>query len=100
MAAYEPFKGTVDTGRNGALVSTASGELSSNATYGSLQARGMLFIHPQTLVYAGMVIGESNKPTSLHLNPTAKKQLTTIRAAGADFPSYLIAIFRPPEVIL
>ncbi|KAF9552484.1 hypothetical protein CPC08DRAFT_728592 [Agrocybe pediades] len=66
----------------------------------SLQARGMLFIHPQTLVYAGMVIGESNKPTSLHLNPTTQKQLTTIRAAGADFPSYLIAIFRPPEVIL
>ncbi|KAF4622429.1 hypothetical protein D9613_008997 [Agrocybe pediades] len=81
--AYEPFKGAIDTGRNGALISMASGESSAYAM-APLQARGTLFIHPQTLVYPGMVIGESNKPASLHLNPTVKKQLTNIRAAGAD----------------
>lgn len=49
-----------------------------------LQARGTLFIHPQTQVYPGMVIGESSKQTELFLNPCIKKQLTNIRAAAAD----------------
>ena len=31
-----------------------------------------------------MVIGESSKTTDLFLNPCIKKQLTNIRAAGAD----------------
>ena len=31
-----------------------------------------------------MVIGESSKPQDLYLNPCVKKQLTNIRAAGAD----------------
>ncbi|KAF8901354.1 hypothetical protein CPB84DRAFT_1836409 [Gymnopilus junonius] len=80
---YEPFKGAIDTGRNGALISMASGE-SSGYAMAPLQARGTLFIHPQTQVYPGMVIGESSKSTDLYLNPTVKKQLTNIRAAGAD----------------
>ncbi|KIM34879.1 hypothetical protein M413DRAFT_450027 [Hebeloma cylindrosporum] len=80
---YEPFKGAIDTGRNGALISMASGE-SSGYAMAPLQARGTLFIHPQTQVYPGMVIGESSKSTELYLNPTLKKQLTNIRAAAAD----------------
>jgi len=99
---YESFKGAIDTGRNGALISMASGE-SSGYAMAPLQARGTLFIHPQTqgneiniiflkssalftrpIVYPGMVIGESSKSTELYLNPTVKKQLTNIRAAAAD----------------
>ena len=44
---YESFKGAIDTGRNGALISMASGE-SSGYAMAPLQARGTLFIHPQT----------------------------------------------------
>ena len=99
---YEPYKGAIDTGRNGALISMALGE-SSGYAMAPLQARGTLFIHAQTqgnqplffytkifhlqtshTVYPGMVIGESSKTTDLHLNPCIKKQLTNIRAAGAD----------------
>lgn len=101
---YEPFKGPIDTGRNGALISMAVGE-SSGYAMAPLQARGTLFIHPQTqgkvhipkiiisipftffsflTVYPGMVIGESSKTTDLYLNPCIKKQLTNIRAAAAD----------------
>ena len=98
---YEPYKGPIETGRNGALISMAAGE-SSGYSMAPLQARGTLFIHPQTqgknifflfnipftnfshLVYPGMVIGESSKTTDLYLNPCIKKQLTNIRAAGAD----------------
>ncbi|PPQ78778.1 hypothetical protein CVT25_010651 [Psilocybe cyanescens] len=80
---YEAYRGPMDTGRNGALISMASGE-SSGYSMAPLQARGTLFIHPQTQVYPGMVIGESSKAAELYLNPCIKKQLTNIRAAGAD----------------
>ncbi|CAA7269395.1 unnamed protein product [Cyclocybe aegerita] len=80
---YEPYKGAIDTGRNGALISMMTGE-SSGYAMAPLQARGTLFIHPQTQVYPGMVIGESSKAADLYLNPCVKKQLTNIRAAGAD----------------
>ncbi|EAU81604.2 GTP-binding protein TypA [Coprinopsis cinerea okayama7 len=80
---YEPYKGAIDTGRNGALISMASGESSGYAMM-PLQARGTMFIHPQTQVYPGMVIGESSKSQDLYLNPCVKKQLTNIRAAAAD----------------
>jgi GTP-binding protein len=43
---YEPYKGAIDTGRNGALISMAMGE-SSGYAMAPLQARGILFIHPQ-----------------------------------------------------
>ncbi|TFK22240.1 GTP-binding protein TypA [Coprinopsis marcescibilis] len=80
---YEPFKGNLDTGRNGALISMAAGETSGYAMM-PLQARGTMFIHPQVQVYPGMVIGESSKSQDLYINPTLKKQLTNIRAAAAD----------------
>ncbi|KAF8057408.1 P-loop containing nucleoside triphosphate hydrolase protein [Lyophyllum atratum] len=81
--AYEPYRGAIDTGRNGALVSMASGEPSGYAI-APLQARGTMFIHPGGQVYPGMVIGESSKSQDLYLNPCVKKQLTNIRAAAAD----------------
>ncbi|KAF7332380.1 GTP-binding protein [Mycena kentingensis (nom. inval.)] len=81
--AYEPYKGVIETGRNGSLISMAQGEASAYAI-APLQARGTMFIHPGTMVYSGMVIGESSKSLDMYLNPCQKKQLTNIRAAGAD----------------
>ncbi|KAF6752444.1 GTP-binding protein TypA [Ephemerocybe angulata] len=80
---YEPYRGAMDTGRNGALISCAAGETSGYAMM-PLQARGTMFIHPQIQVYPGMVIGESSKSQDMYINPCVKKQLTNIRAAGAD----------------
>jgi GTP-binding protein TypA/BipA len=80
---YQPYKGPIDTGRNGSLISMANGETSAYAM-APLQARGTLFIHPQTNVYPGMVVGECSKAQDLYVNPCLKKQLTNIRAAGAD----------------
>ncbi|KAF9443773.1 hypothetical protein P691DRAFT_712806 [Macrolepiota fuliginosa MF-IS2] len=80
---YEPYKGEVDTGRRGSLISMTDGASSAYAM-APLQARGTMFIHPGTQVYPGMVIGEAGKAQDLYLNPCLKKQLTNIRAAGAD----------------
>ncbi|KAJ3569263.1 hypothetical protein NP233_g5162 [Leucocoprinus birnbaumii] len=80
---YEPYKGEVDTGRRGSLISMIDGTSSAYAM-APLQARGTLFINPGTQVYPGMVIGEAGKAQDLYLNPCLKKQFTNIRAAGAD----------------
>ncbi|KAK0236873.1 P-loop containing nucleoside triphosphate hydrolase protein [Armillaria nabsnona] len=80
---YMPYKGPIDTGRNGSLISMSLGESSAYAI-APLQARGIMFIHPTTNVYPGMVIGECSKASDLYVNPCEKKKLTNIRAAGAD----------------
>ncbi|KAH0580212.1 hypothetical protein H2248_001732 [Termitomyces sp. 'cryptogamus'] len=81
--AYMPYRGAIDTGRNGALISMAAGETSGYAL-APLQARGTMFVGPGEQVYPGMIIGESSKPLDLHLNPCVKKQLTNIRSVIAD----------------
>ncbi|KAJ7708226.1 P-loop containing nucleoside triphosphate hydrolase protein [Mycena rosella] len=80
---YEPFKGVIETGRNGSLISMAQGEASAYSIM-PLQARGIMFIPPGTQVYAGMVIGESSKALDMYVNPCLKKALTNMRSAGAD----------------
>jgi GTP-binding protein len=49
-----------------------------------LQARGKLFINPGAEVYPGMIIGEHSRDNDLEVNCVEAKQLTNIRAAGAD----------------
>lgn len=44
---YEPYKGEVDTGRRGSLISMVDG-VSSAYAMAPLQARGTMFIHPGT----------------------------------------------------
>ncbi|KAJ6531388.1 GTP-binding protein TypA [Mycena vulgaris] len=80
---YEPYKGPIETGRNGSLISMALGEASAYSIM-PLQARGVMFIPPGTQVYPGMVIGESSKALDMYVNPCLKKQLTNVRSAGAD----------------
>ncbi|KAJ6482819.1 GTP-binding protein TypA [Mycena vitilis] len=80
---YEPYKGPIETGRNGSLISMSQGEASAYSLV-PLQARGVLFITPTTQVYSGMVIGESSKSLDMYVNPCLKKQLTNVRSAGAD----------------
>lgn len=47
------------------------------------------------IVYAGMVIGECSKAQDLNVNPCGTKQLTNIRAAGADAK----IVVSPPRVM-
>jgi GTP-binding protein len=50
----------------------------------NLHKRGELFIGQGEPVYEGMIFGESARPEEMQANPTRPKQLTNIRAAGAD----------------
>lgn len=61
-------------------------ETGESTPYGlyQAQARGRLFIPPQTKVYAGMIVGENAKANDIDVNVCKKKQLTNIRASGSD----------------
>ena len=50
----------------------------------NLQERGTLYIGPGIDVYEGMVIGNTSKGEEMTVNPTKGKQLTNMRASGAD----------------
>jgi GTP-binding protein len=80
---YEPFKGEILHRQRGALVSMESGIASAYAMF-KLQERSVFFIEPGTRVYEGMVVGENSRSNDMHVNVTKTKQLTNMRASGAD----------------
>lgn len=80
---YAPHKGTIDSHRRGALISTDDGEAVAFALW-NLEERGTLFVSPGDKVYQGMVIGENSRDNDLEVNPLKGKQLTNMRASGKD----------------
>ena len=80
---YGPYKGEMDTRRNGVLISSENGTAIAYSLW-KLQDRGPMFIDANVPVYVGMIIGEHTKSNDLEVNPTKSKQLTNIRAAGKD----------------
>lgn len=92
---YAPIKkGEVSDRNNGVLISNCSGATTAFALW-NLQERGNLFVHPQTDVYEGMIIGLHNRDSDLVVNPTKAKQLTNVRAAGSDDS----IILTPPKIM-
>lgn len=80
---YQPWKGTIEKRNNGSLISMENGNAFAYAI-DKLQDRGKFFIEPQTDVYMGQVIGESNKEGDIVVNVTKSKKLTNMRASGSD----------------
>ncbi|WQY60098.1 translational GTPase TypA [Helicobacter pylori] len=80
---FRPFSGSVESRKNGALISMENGEATAFSLF-NIQERGTLFINPQTKVYVGMVIGEYSRDNDLDVNPIKSKHLTNMRASGSD----------------
>ncbi|MBW6431683.1 translational GTPase TypA [Patescibacteria group bacterium] len=80
---YEPLGGDIVSTRNGVLVASESGKA---AGYGLsiAQGRGTVFIHPQTQVYQGMIVGLNSRENEIDINVTKEKKLTNVRASGSD----------------
>ena len=51
-----------------------------------------MFIGPSERVYKGMIIGEHNRDSDLHVNPCKEKKLTNHRASGKDDNTVLTPI--------
>ena len=75
--SYAPYKGDISGRRNGALVSTETGQAVAYALF-NLQDRGVMFVSPQDKVYEGMVVGEHNRDNDLGVNVLKGKKLTNV----------------------
>jgi GTP-binding protein len=80
---YEPYKGPIDAGRKGVLVSNSDGETAAFALW-NLEDRGFMFVGGGEKCYQGMIIGENSRWDDLDVNPMKAKQLTNVRASGKD----------------
>ncbi len=80
---YKPFKGAIPGRNNGVLVSKNQGPCTAYSIE-KLQDRGKFFVDPGEEIYAGMIVGEQNKPGDLVVNIVEGKQLNNMRAAGKD----------------
>ncbi len=80
---YDTYRGELENERNGALVVLENGTTTTYSLH-NLQERGTLFVGPGEEVYAGQVVGENARDNELVINPTKRKQLNNIRAAGSD----------------
>ena len=78
-----PWQGDIQARRTGSLVADRAGTTRPYALF-HLQPRGTLFVGPNTTVYEGMVVGETNRPKDLDVNVTREKKLTNMRAAAKD----------------
>ncbi|MDD4431632.1 MAG: translational GTPase TypA, partial [Bacteroidales bacterium] len=90
---YQPYKGEIERRENGSMIAIETGVA---VAYGmdKLQDRGRFFIYPGDEVYAGQVVGESNKEGDLVINVNKTKKLTNVRASGTDDKASL-----PPPII-
>ena len=80
---YEPYKGEITHRTKGAMVAMEQGTSSAYAMF-KLQESSIFFIEPGTKVYEGMVVGENSSDIDMRVNVTKTKQLTNMRASGAD----------------
>lgn len=80
---YEPFKGEISSRTKGALISMENGIASSYAMW-KLQERSQFFVESGTRVYEGMIVGENSRENDMRVNVCKTKQLTNMRASGAD----------------
>ena len=83
FSGYEPYKGDLSTRNRGAVIQLEDGIATAYAMW-KLQERMMFFIEPGTRVYRGMIVGENARDEDIIVNVCKTKQLTNMRASGAD----------------
>ncbi len=93
---YQKYSGETATRQAGVMISKTAGKAVAFALFG-LQERGEIFIRPGDQLYEGMIIGVNNKGRDLVVNAAREKELTNIRAAGAD---EAIKLIPPRELTL
>ena len=84
----QPVEGEIKSTRSGAIISTETG-MSTAYSIKTIQERGELFIHPQTYVYEGMIIGKQNRPDDLSVNVCREKKLTNHRASSSEISEHI-----------
>lgn len=84
FSGYQSFLGGEVGGRHqGVLIATDTG---TATTYGiqSVEDRGVMFIHPGTEVYEGMIVGEHSRDNDIVVNICKEKHVTNVRSATKE----------------
>lgn len=91
--SFQPYRGDIEKRENGSMIAIETG---TAVAYGmdKLKDRGSFFVTPGDDVYAGQVVGESNKEGDLVINVTKTKKMSNVRASGTDDKATL-----PPPII-
>lgn len=82
LLGYEPLS-SKKISSPGLIIATNSGSVTAYSL-DKKKDRGIFFVEPGQVVYAGMVIGEHNRESNLEINCTDSKKLTNMRASGKD----------------
>jgi len=80
---YGPYKGELPRRKNGVLISMDACDAVGFAMM-SLEDRGVIFVHPGTKCYEGMIVGEHARENDLVVNIGKVKKLSNMRSSGAD----------------
>ena len=80
---YDEYRGEITKRDVGSMISGFAGTTMAYSLW-KLEERGPMLVEPGTDVYEGMIIGEHLKGGDLVVNPNKNKQLTNMRASGAD----------------
>lgn len=83
MIGFREYTGEIEKRDVGSMISMATGK-ALGFSLANLQQRGALYISPNVQVYEGMVIGNVSRGEDMTVNPIKGKQLTNMRASGAD----------------
>lgn len=80
---FEDHKGDIPQRINGAIISQEEG-VATGYALNNIGERAMMFLHPGTKVYEGMIVGMNSRSEDMVVNPCKAKKVTNMRAAGSD----------------
>jgi GTP-binding protein len=83
LLGYEPWQGPIGVSRNGVLVASETGVVTSFAM-AAAQERAQTFVEPQAQVYEGMVVGMNSRPEDIAFNITKEKKQSNVRSSTSD----------------
>ena len=94
FAGYRKMAGEIPSRTRGSLIAWENGDAT---TFGlkNAEERGTLFIKPGAPIYAGMVVGENQRPGDLEVNICKAKHLNNMRSAIRDIDVRLT----PPRLL-
>ena len=80
---YAPIRATMYRRQNGVMVATADGQATTYSML-NLSQRGILFVEPQDVIYAGQIVGENARDGDLGVNIVKGKAFSNVREANKE----------------
>jgi GTP-binding protein len=92
--SYAPWFGSIPQRTSGVMVADRPGKVTNYASIGMMD-RGELLVEVGTDVYAGMIVGERNRPEDMAINIAREKKLTNMRSSTCE----ATVVLRPPRLL-